>query len=228
MKKLLFSTLLLLVTITLSYGQSPFGIMNSHSIDYESFYILDGNDDIFINRVSPNNAWIGSKLQYGFNGNESLADNFLFNMTTLYSLPVKGKLQLPLIGNVGLPLSGNQSNVNVGLFPWYLVYNSATLSLVAHGGAEYELYPGEELYNSIQYFSLSAGLELGFWMQSGLPLTLSATPIYSFRNLDLNNLFSLELTGIIPIANGMGILIDSVLGKKVVMGAGLIVNNPIK
>lgn len=211
-----YTLIILLATfsITTYCQQSGFGVTNSRVIFSTS-------------RISPHNAWIGSQLQYDFNQDNSLSNNFLFNVKTLYSLRTKGKLQLPIIGNVGIPLGDNSSTVQVGLFPWSLVHNNSIFSIVAHGGAEYEVYPGENLSTSVQHFNLSAGIEVAVWMQQGLPLTLSATPIYSFRNLDLDDSFYFELTGIVPITNGMGFMIDSRLGKKSILAAGLIINNPI-
>lgn len=217
MKNCISLIVLLVAFFATSYAQSPFSIINS-------------SNRAGVAQISPGNASIGSNVQYDFNSDIPLEDNFAFTANMLYSLPTQGSVNFPIMGNVSLPFSGDLSNIEVGLFPWAVVSETSTLSLIAYGGVEYVMFPQGELDDSRQDFNFSAGLEAAFWNNDGLPITLSVSPKYSFRNLELDNLFLFELTGILPITNGMGFMAEAYIpvekGSKTVISAGIIVNNP--
>jgi hypothetical protein len=84
--------------------------------------------------------------------------------------------------------------------------------LLAHGGIGYKVIAKGVLagIEPPQQIRLLGGLEAAFFSENGtLPTTLSVTPVYMYNtNATVGNQSALEITGIMPISNGLGFLVD--------------------
>jgi hypothetical protein len=197
------------------FAQSPYSITNSHKQDKTS------TQDVGTQQSSLRNAWVGSKLAYNVDESKPLNESFLLSAKVLYT-PVAGdRFAIPVVGNVGLgsqaegDILNPDAGVNLGIYPWYLLSDptntDSRLTLVLHGGLGYKVLTAElpEGAEAPQQLKLIGGLEIAFASDEGLPTTLSVTPVYLFNtNAGVDNFGALEITGILPIANGLGLLAE--------------------
>lgn len=227
--RLLFSFLLLLISAVLAvlFGQTPFAIVNS-----------DGKDDAGLEQISMANPWVGAKLSYNLNDEKPISDNFLFSAKVLYMPVASDKYAVPIVGSIGLNsenLFDPESGLNLGVYPWYKISANERIALIAHGGFAYKVITegvdtGED---APQQMRILGGLEAVFFSSaSGLPTTISVTPVYlNNTNTDVSSGAILEVTGIIPIAKGLGLLADGVIpfkkDQKGSFALGVIVNNQL-
>lgn len=224
--KYLFSILLTMFSFALT-AQTPFSIQNSQE-----------KDEFSVEQVSLANPWFGAKLSYNLDNDKPLDDNFLFSTKVMYT-PVSGdRFAVPIVGGAGLGNSNildPESGVNFGIYPYYLVYSTDKFKVIGHGGLGYKVVVdgvgvGEDAPQQIR---LVGGLEAAFYAKEGsLPTTLSITPVYLYNTLEvMENTAMLEATVIMPIANGLGLLVDAQLPfNKLYDGAvrfGVIVNGQL-
>lgn len=199
--KYLFSILFLTFTLTLM-AQTPFSIVNSKT---------DG--EFSSQQVSLANPWFGAKLQYSLNDQAPLEDNFIFNTKVLYTPVVGDKFAIPIVGSAGLGSSNilnPESGINVGIYPFYFLKGDDDLKVILHGGIGYKVIVDgvEQGAEAPQQIRLVGGIELAFYgANKDLPTTLSVTPAYLYNTLSgAESTAALEIDGIIPIANGLGLL----------------------
>lgn len=201
------------------------------------FESASGLPAVGTSQVSFNNAWIGSAFSYQLTGEDTLSENFLFDINLLYDISF-GRWHFPIAGRLGTAVgSGDLSRVDVGIYPWTVLSQSAVGGvLVLHGGIAYTTLPASVLEPGKIPSAIRAlvGIEYSHPLgRNNLPLTLSVTPTFRSEELlfGIENLFGLEVTGIIPIAANLGILarvetpFDSAL--KTSVNAGVIVNGAI-
>lgn len=191
-----------LITLTLS-GQTSFGFTHTKR---------ESNADV--EQVSLANPWVGAKLSYNFDENKPLDDNFLFSAKVLYT-PVQGEdYAVPVVGSIGLgsgDLLNPESGINIGLYPYYKLIKDTKFLLIAHGGLGYKLITEgvEAGEDAPQQIKLLGGLEAVFYSEAGSPTTVSLTPVYLYHTRDLTeSTGALEITGIIPVSSGLGILAE--------------------
>jgi|GEM_PF-2941156 len=208
MKKL-FSLSLFLCVVVFATAQTPFQTVNSRKSGLQA------------SQASANNPWIGAKLSYSFDDNQDLSDNFLLNGRLLYSLSdPEAKWQFPIISNVSLSLTGDNSildiadlltsekGITAGLYPYTVLKSTGSTTWVLHGAGVYRILPKAD--SSFQQVRILAGVEVAHALkEGGIPATVSLTPVYHFNNQS-DNFLSLELTGVLPVAEGMGLLLEYV------------------
>jgi len=129
------------------------------------------------------------------------------------------------------------TGARVGLYPYYVAYKSDVASVVFHGEAAWKLNALEDPTKTLQYLQqlrFSGGIEFGLGKTDGdrLPLTVSVTPTVTvFSAKDYAKIFGeeksrvsgLEITGVIPVAQGVGFLLEGVLAKDAnALRAGLV------
>lgn len=203
MKKYLVFGLLFMCIV--AYTQpSAFAIQNSTKKAESSTLGLSGR-----NKVD-----VGAQLLYTFSGSEDgLKDNILLSGIAIYDLSY-GSLKIPVISNVNIDFSGGDGGflngdkgLSIGLYP-YKIIGEGNITTVIHGSLSYKLLPGESKYTA-QQTKISAGVELAKQiLENSYPMTLSATPYYAINNLENNNFLGLEVTAIIPVNGGLGILAE--------------------
>lgn len=200
--KYLFSFLLFALLTIPVWAQSPFSIVNSR------------NQEAEVRQVSLGNPWVGAKLSYNINGDQPIDDNFLFSAKVLYT-PVSGSnYAIPIVTSAGLGsdnLVDPESGFNIGVYPFYSVVSKTNFQLIIHGGVGYKVITnGTDEGDDPQQIKLLGGLEVAFWPKDGgLPFTVSVAPTYLYHTQDnVDNTSLLQITGIIPIANGLGLLAD--------------------
>lgn len=123
-------------------------------------------------------------------------------------------------------LLSSAQGINVGLYPYYVLARSNVVRLTAHGAIGWKLNSLRDPDNGTVMFNEgrgSAGLELalGNLNEEGrLPITLSVAPVVTFFSAAKyeevfgerrGSLWSAEITGILPVGSGMGVLFQSVL-----------------
>lgn len=229
MKNVLLTLLFAAAAVVLS-AQTPFQSFSSRP------HGLTGQ------QASAHNPWIGAKLSYTFDDAVDLSDNFLLNGRLLYNLSAaEAKWQFPIISNVSLSLNGNDGigdallndrGITAGLYPYTILSQNETSTWVIHGAGVYKILPNTNAESSLQQVKLLAGVEYAHVLSpGGLPTTISLTPAYSFNNLENPNFFSLEATGVIPVASGMGLLLEYTVpfgsDKKSVFKAGIILHGQL-
>ncbi len=202
--KTILILLVTLITLDIS-AQSAFTV--SHSHDQPAATGDDQPSSLSV--ASLRNPWIGGGLSY--NIRDDVSDFFRLNARAQYS-PIKGvNFEIPFVTNVDLTADSlaKDEGVEIGIFPWVNIGNSAGFSLIAHGGLNYTFTtsdPDGDLFTAL------AGLEMAIWGkdQDQAPFTLSAAPVLVFRTgpEGSQNTSGLEITGVLPIANGLGFLIQ--------------------
>jgi hypothetical protein len=225
--KYLFSILLtVFLTMNLT-AQSPFGIVSSQE-----------QDEASAEQVSIANPWFGAKLSYNLNDDRPLDDNFLFSAKVLYT-PVSGdRFAVPIVGTVGLgndDIFNSDAGLSIGIYPYYFLKTSEQFKLIAHGGVGYKVIEEgvEAGAEAPQQVRLVGGLEAAFYPKGGgLPTTLSVTPAYLYHTSEATpNVGTLEIDGIIPVANGLGLLLSGWIPfKKEIDGSfklGVIINGQL-
>lgn len=197
---LLFSFLFLTM---MSSGQTAFTVANSYDNP-------EGPSNLSV--ASLRNPWLGAKLVY--NIRDDVSDFFRFTGRVQYA-PIQGaNFAIPFVTNVDLTQDSlvADEGVEIGVFPWVSLGNSSQFALILHGGLNYTITTGP---TDGDLFTALAGLELAIWGkdQTQSPITISAAPVLVFQTQDAatDNTFGLELTGVIPIANGLGLLLEGTI-----------------
>ncbi len=127
----------------------------------------------------------------------------------------------------------DDSGVTLGLYPWYILSENEKSTILAHGGIDYRVGDKNDA-GYLTEFGINAGIELALYGDDyGMPFTISSGPEYVLSSGITNTpYFGLNLSGVVPIANGLGVLIegDASLtdGVKSGLKIGVIVNNSIK
>jgi len=205
--------ILILFTAILTRAQSSFYIM-------KPVFIQEPEGEVKVSGVSLKNTWIGSKLSYEFQGDGLLKQNFLFSAKILYT-PIHGdRYAIPIVSGLGVnspsPFSPD-GGINIGVYPYYVVKDATNSVLVLHGGLGYKMIPKEMPEDALRTFvRASIGMEVLMY-QNGFkaPLSLSITPLYMDG-------MGLEITGILPISAGIGILAEYFAGTNSVFRLGII------
>jgi len=143
--------------------------------------------------TAPSNAWLGSELLYEL-GEADFADNFLLRSRILVEITNTGDLHLPIMSNVEITSESPLSGVDIGIYPWQQLNDN----FIAHGGVVFATN-GEFNENALKVFG---GFEF-VANTTGLPLTVSVTPLFTFMN---KGTVELETTIIVPVGNGLGLL----------------------
>lgn len=200
MKKLLFLFALLL-SINLT-AQSRFTMEQ----------LVKGSPEVSVQEASAHNAWLGAKGTGTF-GSGDLADHFLLSGKIIYDLPI-GKFKLPIISNVNFNFENpdgdfvfGDKGLSIGVYPYTILSQEGKTTVVLHGGLAYKLLPQETFKITPQQTRLFAGIEVAYaGNDARYPLTISVTPLYTINNLDNSNMFAIEVTGVLPLTGGLGLL----------------------
>lgn len=202
MKKL--SILIAFTVLALNVmAQTAFSVSHSHDIP--------ANQPSSLSVASLRNPWIGGGLVY--NIRDDVSDFFRLNARAQYA-PIKGEnFEIPFVTNADLTgdtLAADQG-VDIGIFPWVSIDNATGFSLLLHGGLNYTFTTADP---DGDLFTVMAGLEMAIWGkdENQAPFTLSAAPVLVFRTgAEPQNTAGLEITGVLPIANGLGFLIQGTI-----------------
>lgn len=196
MKKIFTLISFILFAISVN-AQTPFAITSSHK-----------KKDVVELRsaASTQNPWLNAGLRYNLRGDVS--QSFLLNAQALYE-PIRGdNFGFPFMSNVGLNNPDSTSKyegVSLGAFPYYYLLSDSYFRVVAHSGFSYRFV--EKADASINEFRFLVGLEAALYPKDGTsPMTFSVAPEVAINN-GLSN-WGLGITGVIPIANGLGALIE--------------------
>lgn len=182
--KLLFSLFLMLACI-IANAQSAWQRTSSHGVTSPGS----------LSPISPNNAWIGSDLVYEF-GESELSDNLLVSGQVLKKLATIGEVNIHIMSNVELSVENPINEFNIGIYPW----QSLSEHFVAHAGIQFDT--DGQLQQ--KQFRLFAGGEFAIINDSGLPLTVSVTPVFIFGE-DQNDV-GIDGVIVVPVTNGLGVL----------------------
>lgn len=177
------------------------------------------------------NPYVGAKLAYNISGDVS--ESFLLSAKAMYVAASGAGWAVPIVANVGLgqPDTVNENGVSIGMFPYYSVTNETQLQLLLHGGVNYKIADNQ---NALNQFRFLAGVEVALYPKDrSMPITFSIAPEY-IKNVGVidNSWWQLSMTGVVPIANGLGLLLEGAVpfnnsdfdtGLKI----GVIVNSEI-
>lgn len=206
MKKYLFALCLLFCSLLAFAQPSAFAIHNSHK--------PPSAEAVALGLSGKNKVDVGAQLLYTLSGTqEGLKDNVLLSGIAVYDLSI-GKLKIPVISNVNIDFSGGDGGflngdkgLSIGVYP-YKVISEGNVTTVIHGALAYKLLPGETKYTA-QQAKISAGIELAKKiLEDSYPLTVSATPFYAINNLENENFLGFEVTAVIPVNGGLGLLAE--------------------
>ena len=215
----------ILTLTTALQAQTPFTMMASHH--YAGPAQLSSS--------SFDNPWVGAKLAYNVIGDVS--NSFLLSGRAMYILDKGDTWAIPAIANVGISQIDSlddDSGVAIGVYPWYTIRNTGQTTVNIHGALNYHVAQINDA-GSLTDMRIMAGIEAAFYPKSGgMPATISAGPEYVINTGGgLSNTLAVQLTGVMPLATGLGVLIESDIpltkstpstGVKI----GVIINNAIK
>jgi uncharacterized membrane protein len=222
MKKITF-ILMSMMFVSALFAQTPYTILSSKAHSPAS-----------LSAASQNNPWVGAKLAYNVSGDVS--ESFLLSARLLYVAVAGDNYAFPIVGNVGFNNADSVSaddGISLGIFPYYSLTSTGRLHLILHGGLNYHIPDRANIQSN--EFRVMAGLEAAIFPEDQIssPITLSVAPEYVINTgLASGNYWGLNLTGVIPIANGLGALLEGSIpldngavntGLKI----GVIVNNSI-
>lgn len=200
-------SLILIISLTLMMdlaAQSAFTVSHSHD--------QPADQPSGLSVASLRNPWIGGGLVY--NIRDDVSDFFRLNARAQYS-PIKGtNFEIPFVTNVDLTADSlaNDEGVDIGIFPWVNIGSAPGFSLLLHGGLNYTFTTGDP---DGDLFTIMGGLEMAIWGKDDnqAPFTLSAAPVLVFNTgaETSDNTAGLEITGVLPIANGLGFLIQGTI-----------------
>lgn len=180
-------------------AQTPFTVLSSH-----------GESPAALSASSQVNPWVGAKLVYNVSGDVS--ESFLLSGRVLYVAAAGERYAFPIVGNVGLNNADSLSvdnGVSIGVFPYYILNTGFPFKLLLHGGLNYRTLVLNDA--SLNEFRVMAGLEAALYPResNGSPTTLSVAPEYVINTIDaINNSWGLNITGVLPIANGLGLMLE--------------------
>jgi len=201
MKHLLIA-LLSIISLTV-FGQSPTQIRAIRPLN---------NAEPF--GPSAANPWqVGAKLSFAVRDLDgSLENNFIFAGKATGMLLESDRFAIPIYGSIGLgsnDLFSNESGVNGGIYPYYIASSGEKSRIIVHGGAGYKVIPGSDSLDLQTQFKLSAGVEVHLFKDAtSLPTTISVAPAMLIHDADTENTAALELTAIVPISKGLGVLAE--------------------
>lgn len=164
--------------------------------------------------VSAKNPWlVGAKLSFTVQDLDgSLANNFIFSGKAATILAEGEKFAFPLYSSVDLgsgDIFSSESGFNVGIYPYYLLSDNANYEIVLHGGSGYKIIPAlEDGLDAESQFKVTMGIEAAFYKdENSLPTTVSIAPAYLWNSI-FEDIAILEITGVVPISQGIGALIE--------------------
>lgn len=160
------------------------------------------------------NPWqVGAKLTFAvrdLDGN--LENNFIFAGKATGSILDGDKFSIPIYGSIGLgsgDLFSNESGVNGGIYPYYILSSGEKSRFILHGGFGGKVIPGTDSTEAITQLKFTAGIEVHLMKDpTSLPTTISIAPAMLIHNSLVENTAALELTAIIPVAQGLGVLAE--------------------
>lgn len=200
---------LLAMMVSLVSAQNPWSITHSRNDVPAASFAKQENGGYAQAGVSLRNLWIGSSVLWNVDDNAPIESPGV-NGSLLYTLYSNERFALPIWGTIGLnspdSLLSPDDGVAIGLYPWYELSSTGAFSLVLHGGVGYRRYTAES--GDLTEVKLMAGLEVAISPNGGLPTTLSIAPVYRLNQGDLPNRTALEITGILPIGNGLGFMAE--------------------
>ena len=156
--------------------------------------------------MSAANTWLNSGLSYQLYGDEGFKNSFAFNTRIIRNINA-GPLNIPIAGNFQLGTGDSPDIIDFAILPWGQITSSedGKFRLIGHGRAEYNITPTEG--DDIQGLILSAGLEAFITTgQSSRPASLSVTPVYTIADLNADGKLGVEVTGVFPLGQGLGLL----------------------
>lgn len=223
MKKLILLSSLFLISLTIS-AQTPFSMIASHPQGPAS-----------LSATSMDNPWVGAKLLYNVAGDVS--NSFLLSGRAMYVIDKGDTWAIPAIANVGISNIDSldeDSGVSIGVYPWKTIMRQYMKVINVHGAINYHIAQLADA-GSMTDLRIMAGVEAAFYPKDGgMPATISAGPEYIINTGgSLPNTFGIQITGVLPIATGLGLLVESDVpltkstpsaGVKI----GVILNNVIK
>jgi len=214
-----FLVLLLFLGLN-SFAQTSYSVLNSAN-----------QKGATTSQLSVGNIWFSSKVSYNLTENK-IDDNFALTGRVLYTPILSEKYAVPIVLTASTDngsLLSTESGVNVGVYPFYKLVNTATTAFLIHGGVGYK----ELLKNApepIKQVRALAAVEVSFFQkEGGVPVTISAGPIYT-HSASIGGKTSLEITGVLPIAKNLGTLIEwnSGTGNPQAFKIGVIINTNVK
>jgi hypothetical protein len=134
------------------------------------------------------------------------------------------------------------SGVNVGLYPYWVLSETKYFSFTLHGAAVYKLNSFQVASKDVQYLNqgrFSLGFEMGIGGKAANgrnPMTLSVAPATTvFSKTAYSTVFSenkssissLEITGVVPVGRGFGLLLESVVSKTSIFRAGILISTEL-
>jgi hypothetical protein len=223
MKKLILLIPLFLISLIIS-AQTPFSMIASHPQGPAS-----------LSATSMDNPWVGAKLLYNVAGDVS--NSFLLSGRAMYVIDKGDTWAIPAIANVGISNIDSldeDSGVSIGVYPWKTIMRQYMKVINVHGAVNYHIAQLTDA-GSMTDLRIMAGIEAAFYPKDGgMPATISAGPEYIINTGgSLPNTFGIQITGVLPIATGLGLLVESDVpltkstpsaGVKI----GVILNNVIK
>lgn len=175
-------------------------------------------------RVSFANPYIGMvKLSYNFDEDRPVDDNLVFSAGAQFT-PISGdNWAVPIVG-VGSIGSGNlladNSGLNFGIWPYYMVSQGEKTDVVLHGGANYKVITAgvQEGEKAPQQVKALIGIEVITGEAGRPPFTFSFSGGIMNNSNEGGGLFSrnignaglIEADLILPVANGLGLLVEGV------------------
>lgn len=169
------------------------------------FTAMHSEQSIVGKRVSANNPWIGAGLKYNIKGDIS---DILLNGRVYYTPISDDKFAIPISAEV------ENDSMAVGVFPYYKI-KDGDLTILAHSGFEYDLD---------NTFRILAGVEFALYGEDNTPFTLSIAPEILFTD---KTSYGIGITGVLPIANSLGLLVDVTTGQRSQVSFGIIVNSQL-
>lgn len=212
MKMSYFFSLLLTLVVGMLSAQTPWAIQHSRNDAPLKTYEVSKSEDgsVALAGISLRNLWIGSSVLWSVD-EEAPIESPGVNGSLIYTVYEHDRFGFPLWGNISLNDNGEietpDEGVSLGAYPWYELSSNGTFTLILHGGVGYRRYTGAEDIDLTE-IKLTAGLEAAINTGGGLPTTLSVAPVYLLGQGDLPNTSALEITGILPIGNGLGFMAE--------------------
>jgi hypothetical protein len=175
------------------------------------------------------NLLVGARLLYEINLSDDEKDQRFYlpvmgNISDLTAAVTAGATDLEQLDQKGTELLMSSTGATVGLYPYYKIYKGSAASIIVHGVAAWKLngFPaesGDTTYLSQGRFSIGVEAGIGKTDKGRLPLTVSIAPVLTVVGSGAyqqifgetkNTIPSLEITGVIPVGQGIGFMIEGV------------------